>query len=61
MKKVQAAEEAEKVCGQQGEVDSCGAGHLNDHGHEVVEGEHAEAIDGEEQDCGNITQLWRYT
>lgn len=47
----EAAEEAEEVGGEQGEVDRCSAGHLHDHGHEAVQGVHAQGVDCEQHGC----------
>lgn len=51
MEEEDATEEAEEVGGEQREVDSGGAGHLHHDGHEAVQSEHAQNVDGKQHGC----------
>ena len=47
----EATEEAEEVGGEQGQVDGSSAGHLHHHGHEAVQGVHAQGVDCKQEGC----------
>lgn len=51
LKEEDAAEEAEKVGGEQREVDGGGAAQLHHDGHAAVQAVHAQGVGGEQEPC----------